>query len=379
MNLLKSLISKKNIEIVGNPTRLKIGLINRISNLFDLLFDYCLFKIDRFSIKIYITIFYWFKKFQPDGKRIALFSYKYNPGTKIESIEHHSIEPTLIHFCNSNKFDGVTVNYWDVDRELLLFSVGFFKKIIKANFSCIVLSSYSSSKYYQPDIWLLEKMVQMGITIKFIWWDTCSNSFSETINRELSIGSQHILIENPSLHFIQNKKGVLHKITPLYTPLPLQDFNIKKNIDVAFMGQISDYRDSRKKYLEYLLNNNVSLYYSARNKAEQFSYKDYLAVLRKSKIGINFSMSVDCHQLKARVFETMLAGSLLLEQKNEQIEHYFKDGIDYVSFESESDLLDKINYYLKNNDLRIKIAESGRDAVLNNYSGDKFWTAILVI
>lgn len=377
MNSINYFISKNHKEITGNPTRLKIAIINRVAHLIDLLIIFFLLKIDRLSIKIFIFIFYSVKSYRFTGKNITLFSYKYNPGTKVESIEHFSIEPTLIQFCNSNNIDGIKVNYWDVDRELLFFSIGFFRKIIKLNTSYIILSSYSTKNYYQPSNWLLSKMVEMGVTIKFIWWDTCSKSFLPTISRELAFGNQHIIIENPKLYFFNNDNCYSHKISPLYTPLLHQDCNVKKSIDVAFMGQISDYRDSRKKYIEYLLNNNISLYYSARSKADQSSYAEYLAVLKKSKIGVNFSMSVDCHQLKARVFETMLSGSLLMEQKNDQIECYFKDGIDYISFESEEDLLDKVNFYLKNKDLRKKIAATGRNSILNNYSGDKFWSAIL--
>ena len=88
-------------------------------------------------------------------------------------------------------------------------------------------------------------------------------------------------------------------------------------------------------------------------------------------------MSVDRHQLKARVFETMLSGALLLEERNDQTARYFEDGVDYVSFGSEQELVDKIRYYLKNDERRAAIAESGRRKLREKFSGRQFWSRVL--
>ena len=46
----------------------------------------------------------------------------------------------------------------------------------------------------------------------------------------------------------------------------------------------------------------------------------------------------------------------------------FIDGEDFVSFDNENDLLEKISFYLKNTELRKKISISGRKKLENNYS-----------
>jgi len=88
---------------------------------------------------------------------------------------------------------------------------------------------------------------------------------------------------------------------------------------------------------------------------------------------------VDRDQLKGRVFEIMMSGALLLESANEQIACYFEDGVDYVSFTTKEDLLDKIHYFLEHPDERLKIAENGRNKCIEKYTPQIFFDNILKI
>ena len=45
-----------------------------------------------------------------------------------------------------------------------------------------------------------------------------------------------------------------------------------------------------------------------------------------------------------------------------------EDGKHYVSFKDKEELIEKINYYLQNKDLREKIALNGRKVLEDNYS-----------
>ena len=95
-----------------------------------------------------------------------------------------------------------------------------------------------------------------------------------------------------------------------------------------------------------------------------------------SKIAINFSHSTEGHQLKGRALESMTFGALLLESKNPQIACLFEDGTDYVSFSSKEDLLEKISFYLKNPEERIRIAENGMRKVIELYNPQVYWEKI---
>jgi spore maturation protein CgeB len=49
---------------------------------------------------------------------------------------------------------------------------------------------------------------------------------------------------------------------------------------------------------------------------------------------------------------------------------------DYVSFESPSDLVDKIRHYLDHDDEREEIAARGEQKVRQIYNSEHFWKAI---
>ena len=141
---------------------------------------------------------------------------------------------------------------------------------------------------------------------------------------------------------------------------------------MAFLGQVDSYRGDRRECIEYLMEQNISGYIATLNRDQQVDHSKYAEILGRAKIGINFSYSVDKHQLKGRVFETMHAGAMLLETKSPQTEALFQDGVDYVSFSSNKDLVNKIKYYLIHEQECELIAQSGREKVLKLYNSELF-------
>ena len=121
------------------------------------------------------------------------------------------------------------------------------------------------------------------------------------------------------------------------------------------------------------MKNNVAGFFSTFNRDSQPSHEQYYEIMAKSKISINFSYSVDKHQLKGRVFDSMFSGAMLLESENPQTSSLFSEGIDYASFSSKEDLLKKIRYYLEHEDERFKIAENGRKKCLKYYNSKVYW------
>jgi spore maturation protein CgeB len=88
-------------------------------------------------------------------------------------------------------------------------------------------------------------------------------------------------------------------------------------------------------------------------------------------------MSVSGHQLKARVFEVMHSGAMLLEERNDQIAAYFTEDLDYVAFSNEKEMLEKIQYYLQHDEERLAIARNGYLKVRTNFTGKQFWRMVL--
>jgi spore maturation protein CgeB len=126
-------------------------------------------------------------------------------------------------------------------------------------------------------------------------------------------------------------------------------------------------------------------------------YADYM---QRAKIVINFPWTMDTYpsvvpyQMKARVFEACLCGTLLVEGENPYTPRWLNPGEDYVSYETDVsarldyytsnpdtnlniELVKKVKYYLANEEERLAIANRGCKKVADNYNARKFWELIL--
>lgn len=63
-------------------------------------------------------------------------------------------------------------------------------------------------------------------------------------------------------------------------------------------------------------------------------------------------------QIKARVFDMGLSGTLMLCNRNEALHEFYEPGKEYVEYEDLDDCIDKARYYLKHESERREIAEA---------------------
>jgi spore maturation protein CgeB len=355
---------------IFTPNKLKHFLLVKISILFHIFL-----KIinDTFGLFIALIDFQERKKIS-DNILVCRNKY-YTNDSDLESMEKFHIDGTL----NSAGYK-VHLFYWDAEKSLFFNQVKLWLKIRKLNPWIIFFSSYSPSRkngYSKPSISFLEILrSKIKSNIIFLWWDSCTDNFYDTNIKKLhKVKSIHLIMENPLLDFgLSNKDVKNDSIIALYTNYAEKSFvkPLKKELDVAFLGQISSYRDNRKEYIDYLIKNKISGYIETNVRGQQVDHNKYAEVLGSAKISINFSFSVDKHQLKGRVFESMHGEALLMETDNPQTAMLFDEGKDYVSFSDKKDMLDKINYYLSHDKEREKIAKSGRKKVLDLYNSDFF-------
>jgi hypothetical protein len=309
---------------------------------------------------------------------VALWTYRYSGGVDQESIEKICLQDTLENFPGAD-FPRRFL-HWDSNRPFLGLGVDFYFKTIRHRPRMLVLSSYRPGVYYQPPAWLFVLLKLRGVKIVALWWDTCSDGFASSVENILDVIDIHVIMENPLLRFAPGpvSKKLAQKSLVAFSPFDPMRLMVPRDIDVAFFGQTADYRGVRRKYLDYLLDSGVALYYSAYSKGQQCPQDKYYEILKRSKIGINFSMSVSGHQLKARVFEVMHSGAMLLEERNDQIAVYFAEDIDYVAFSCEEELVEKIRYYLQHEQERLAIARSGYLKVRSRFTGKQFWEMLLL-
>jgi len=379
---LSSLLSKAKVTR-SRPLKLKKYALYFLASQFNTIYEKGMLVIDRSASIVFVLLYdFWCllrgrQKKQRHLVEVLICIYKYNGDTDQESIEKRALEDTLVNYMGDRS--KISFYYWDVDQPLFGFSIKFYKNVVSLNPKYLVISSYSPGVFYQPMPWLLERLKNKYISIVALWWDTCSDGFAKSISPVLEIVDVHGIIENPTLNFGESPEAQLlkGKAQSLFSPFDFELVERQQDIDVAFLGQVSEYRSVRKTYLDFLLENKVALHYAAYNRNQQCSHDKYYEVLSRSKIGINFSMSVDKYQLKARVFETMWARGLLLEERNEQIAYYFTEDVHYVAFSSEEELLQKINYYLSHESERRVISEAGHKKVSELFSGKQFWDKAL--
>ena len=364
--------------LIGNPIGLRSRLALAVSGAFTRVYDTALLAVDRLTSVIGAPLHDIVAARDTERIDVLVCIHRFQvENSSDKSIEQYTLEDTLVRYA-SNRL-RVAFHYWDRDQPLLASGFWFYRHVMSQQPKCVVLSSYTPGAFYQPMPWLLARLKKKGIRFVALWWDTCWDGFAKSIAPVVSTVDVHGIMENPALNLGNSPEAAL--LSPNAKPLfCAYDFVIdgqRRVIDVAFLGQVGEHRGVRKGYLDFLLEHNVSLYYSAFDRNHQCSSQKYFEILSRAKIGLNFTMSHNQSQLKARVFETMRCGSLLLEERNSQTALLFTENVDYLAFASPEELLEKIRYCLAHEDHRARIAKAGQDKVQRLFGGEQFWDAVL--
>ncbi len=149
----------------------------------------------------------------------------------------------------------------------------------------------------------------------------------------------------------------------------------KKNIDVVFLGTKTK---KREEYLNFLIkhNINVSCFGDGWNHPPIY-LEQLINTYKSSKIVLNFVKGKTGFSL--RVFQVMGCSSFLLSEYCNDLNELFKGKVHLDWFTNSSELLEKIKYYLKNEEIREKIAAEGYRLVMDNYTWDKIMHKIIQI
>ena len=93
-------------------------------------------------------------------------------------------------------------------------------------------------------------------------------------------------------------------------------------------------------------------------------------VFRNSKINLNITLRSITSGIPLRALDIMGAGGFLLSNYQPELAEYFVDGEDMVLFDSVQDMCRKLNYYLKHEEERKKIARNGYEKIKKKFSYD---------
>lgn len=153
---------------------------------------------------------------------------------------------------------------------------------------------------------------------------------------------------------------------------------LEKKYDVTFVG--IDKAD-RYEFIKFLKESGIKISLFGWNWSKYPEFKDIyrgaldseemVKITNQSKINLSFSKSTDgtLHPT-TRLYEAGACKSFVLSEYCEDNLKLFKNGKDIIMFKDKEDLLKKIEYYLKNEKEREKIADAAYKKVIKNYTFD---------
>jgi hypothetical protein len=172
------------------------------------------------------------------------------------------------------------------------------------------------------------------------------------------------------------------------------DFARPKDLDFTFAGQVYGDRVRSSRYLARHAGLRVYGFMSGMVRTPAFlywpvirsltfrfpsiygaaiHYQEITEIWNRSRISytpMEASVSADILQIKSRVFEQGLSGTLMVCRLSPNLERYYEPGNEFVPFEDLDDCVEKVRFYLKNESERARIAR----AYYERTRGEHMWT-----
>jgi len=148
--------------------------------------------------------------------------------------------------------------------------------------------------------------------------------------------------------------------------------------DVIFIGHFED--DGRDHCLLMLLksNHNVKVYGTGWEKSSSYHqlvtlngpieplYEDYNLALNSAKIAVVFLSKLNRDTYTRRCFEIPAAGALMLSEYTDDLNSMFEQGVDADYFDSANELIEKVSFYLNNDQALRDVSVKGNERLLRD-------------
>lgn len=156
--------------------------------------------------------------------------------------------------------------------------------------------------------------------------------------------------------------------------------NLQKDIDVSFIGQVTN-KPGRLEYINHLLENNINIKtFGLHSPGGIISFENMIEIYNRTKINLNFSGLMELpwlirdypiykrkKQLKGRPLETAMCGGFVLTEYAQGMENLFEIGKEIDVFYDKEELLEKVKYYLEHEEERESIAKRGYERAIKDY------------
>ena len=291
--------------------------------------------------------------------------------SKIHSLEYsttfrkHFVNIKPIYYLDYISENGSLMFYQHLENE---FRNGYTNLIIDGDYILNIVNLSKLKSQYNLKIILVAHDDEYLFNFKTIFFSKISD---------------HILTTD--IVSVKRLKQLNKKVSFLHPPLERKK-NIKKKLkyDVSFVGVIQ--KPGRLKYLNFLKEKKISLKVFDSSE-KRVSFKRMYEIFQSSKINLNFSSISDYDPnlgdfnvmgMKGRVSEVYSAESFCLSEYSYNLSQAFKNAKS-IFFKNEKELLQKINYFLKNDFKRKSITKNLSKFVNNNYNSKKLTSRIINI
>ena len=153
--------------------------------------------------------------------------------------------------------------------------------------------------------------------------------------------------------------------------------SIPRDIDILIAG--SQYR-KRLAIADFLQQNGLKVtMLGGRYVKDRMPFDKYSLISCRAKIRIvSLYTNDELHvHLKGHIAEAVATASLLFVDSAYLPSVYFDEGKEFISFTSLDELLEKIKWYLNNDEERLKVSMAAHHRWIKDYSGSKLWKNIL--
>lgn len=149
-------------------------------------------------------------------------------------------------------------------------------------------------------------------------------------------------------------------------------------IKVSELDRITSLKRISDRYpLDLYTGSDTSCIPHVKNKGFAKSLTEMPLIFSNSKINLQITARTIETGLSQRVWDVLGAGGFLLMNYQEELFDYFEPGVDLDYWGSQDEMMDKIDFYLRNDNIRNKIAQNGHEKALKYHSSITRLTSIL--
>jgi len=232
-------------------------------------------------------------------------------------------------------------------------------KVIKIKYPNIKILSWSQDDMYA---WH-NRSIYYTLGLKY--YDLVITQKSYNVNELKQLGAKKVLFQNKAYSKYLHKKHICNKYI----------------CDIVFIG---DYEDDRFNKMLFLANHGLKINIFGPNWDRKVKMKHDNLIFSKPIIGENYAETLSCSKISlcflkkanrdlqtSRSIEIPACGGFMIAERTNEHKKLFEEDKEAVYFDRQEELLEKIQYYLKNEEERINMAKAGYERTRSSgYSYD---------